>query len=298
MVTLGPMGKGRHRPVVGLGLCVVDHLYRVSDLPLGERTRYRERLVAPGGMAANALVQAAALGVRTQLLTLVGDDPDGRWLLRSLRERGVGTRRVVRSRELPTTTALILVHATTGERRFVLPDRRSIERRAPAFDLASIHRDSVVLVDGHFARQAKQALRRARAQGAATIADFARPKTAFDSMLPFVDYPVVPRQYVAATGRGSPREVLRWLRARTGGTPVVTLGKQGALALVDGRFRHIPAPRARVRDTTGAGDAFHGAFAAGLARGMPVLRALELASRAGAYACRGLGATSTLLTMP
>lgn len=297
MVTLRGVGGRGHRPVVGLGLCVVDHLYRVAEPSAAERTRYRQRLVTTGGMAANALVQAAALGVRAQLLSLVGDDADGRWLLRQLRERGVGTRRVVRSAELPTTTALILVGASSGERRFVLPDRRAIERRAPDFDLSPIRRGAVLLVDGHFARQAKRALRRAREQGASTIADFADTRPAFGPLLPLVDYPIVPRQFVESAGLGSPRDLLRWLRERTGGTPVVTLGRQGALALVDGRFRRIAARRVRVRDTTGAGDAFHGGFAAGLARGMPVLGALELASRAGGQACRALGATSSLLTM-
>jgi len=130
------------------------------------------------------------------------------------------------------------------------------------------------------------------------VADFALAKPAFDPMLPFVDHPVVPFQYVESAGRGNARDVLRWLRKRCGGTPVVTLGNKGALALIEGRFRHVTARRARVRDTTGAGDAFHGAFAAGLAHDMPVDRALELASRAGAHACRKLGATSSLLSGP
>ena len=73
------------------------------------------------------------------------------------------------------------------------------------------------------------------------------------------------------------------------------LGEEGALALINGRFRRIRPHRVQVRDSTGAGDAFHGAFAAGLARGVPVLKALDLASRAGAYACRALGATRSLL---
>jgi sulfofructose kinase len=297
MVTLLEVETGTrgHRPVVGLGLCVVDHVYRVEDFAAGERTRYTERLVSTGGMAANALVQVAALGVRAQLMSLVGDDADGRWLLRSLRERGVATRRVVRSPELPTTTAVILAKTGSGERRFVLPDRRAIERRAPDFDLAAIRRRTVLLVDGHFARQAKAALRCARERGATTVADFAVAKPAFGSMLRFVDFPIVPRQYVDSAGLGSPRDALRWLHAKTGGTPVVTLGAAGALALVDGRFCRIRPHRVRVRDTTGAGDAFHGAFVAGLARTMPVLAALDLASRAGAYACRALGATRSLL---
>jgi len=285
--------------VVGLGLCVLDDVYRVADLSLaGERARYREHYTGTGGMAANALVQAAALGVRSQLLSLVGDDAGGRGLLRALRGSGVGTRGVVRSPDDPTTTALILVDAGSGERRFVLPDRRGIERRAPDFDLSAIHARSVLLVDGHFTRQAKAGLARARERGAPTIADFAVSKPAFQPMLHFVDHAIVPLQYVESAGLGSPREALRWLASRTGAEPVVTLGSRGALALVDGRFRRVRPHRVRVRDTTGAGDAFHGAFAAGLALGMPLLAALDLASRAGACACCGLGATSSLLRTP
>jgi len=275
---------------------VLDDVYRVADLSLsGERERYREHHTGTGGMAANALVQAAALGVRCQLLTLVGDDAAGRGLLRALRESGVGTRRVVRSPAHPTTSALVLVDARSGERRFVLPDRREIERRAPDFDLSAIVGRSVLLVDGHFARQAKAGLGRAREREATTVADFAVAKPAFRPMLRFVDHAIVPLQYVESAGLGSPREALRWLERRTRAAPVVTLGSRGALALIDGRFRRIRPHRVRVRDTTGAGDAFHGAFAAGLALGMPVPAALDLASRAGAYACRGLGATSSLL---
>ena len=59
MVTLRGVGGRGHRPVVGLGLCVVDHLYRVAEPSAAERTRYRQRLVTTGGMAANALFDLA-----------------------------------------------------------------------------------------------------------------------------------------------------------------------------------------------------------------------------------------------
>ena len=246
-------------------------------------------------MVANALLQVAALGGRSQLISLVGADREGRWLLRSLRERGVGTRHVIRSSELSTTRALILVDEATGDRRFVLPARASLERRAPDFAQGMLKKGSILLIDGHFLRQAKRALRSARERGATTIADFSRSDPALDGLWPLIDYPIVPRSFLESAGLGGPREVLRWLQERTGGTPVVTLGSEGALALIGGRFRRVRPHRVRVKDTTGAGDAFHGAFAAGLARGMPVLPALDLASRAGALACRALGATSSLL---
>src|SRR6185503_10889720 len=76
--------------VVGLGLCVVDHLYVVDELAgTGERTRYTQREVLAGGMVSNALVQVARLGCRAELLSLVGNDADGRWVRRSLRAHGV-----------------------------------------------------------------------------------------------------------------------------------------------------------------------------------------------------------------
>ena len=278
-------------------MCVVDHLYRVDDLSLGtERTRYRERLESPGGMAANALVQAASLGCSAELLTLVGADSDGRWLLRELRARGVSTRRVIKSEEFPTTSALVLVEKKTGERRFVLMKRREIERGAPDFDVRGIRADSIVLADGHYPRQTQAVLARARELGATVVGDFSDARPANLRALRSVDYPVVPNEFVEHYGAGGPRETLRQLRAEFGGSPVVTLGAKGALALIDGRFRRIRPHRVRVVDTTGAGDAFHGGFIAGLAHGMPVLAALDLASRAGAHACTALGATTNLLT--
>jgi sugar/nucleoside kinase (ribokinase family) len=128
------------------------------------------------------------------------------------------------------------------------------------------------------------------------VADFADARPAFLELLPLVDHPVVPEEFVAHYGRGDARATLRDLAERCSGTPVVTQGARGALALHEGRFRRIPSPRVEVVDTTGAGDAFHGAFAAGLAGGREVLDALGLAARAAAESCRGLGGSSRLLT--
>jgi len=275
---------------------VLDLALRVDDFELASaRTRYRERVVAPGGMTANALAQVAALGCRAELISLVGDDADGRALTRSLRALGVGTRAVARSRAHPTTVAVVLVDRRSGERRFVVPDRTAIERTAVRFDLGAIDRAAVVLCDGHYVKPALAALEKARSLGIPTVGDFARPDAPSLAMLALTDYPIVPLEFAERFAGGDARATLRALRDRFGGTPVVTLGSRGALALVDGRIRRIAPHRVRVVDTTGAGDAFHGAFAAGIARGLAPLESLALASRAGAVACSALGATTRLL---
>jgi sulfofructose kinase len=202
---------------------------------------------------------------------------------------------VLRDDRHPTTVAHVLVDRRTGARRFIVRDRRALEGAAPDFDLAGVRGAAVLLIDGHFPQQALRAARRAREVGVPVVADFADTRPAFMRLLPFVDHPVVPQGFVHAWGKGGPVASLGALAAICPGTPVVTLGARGAVAWIDGRAVRIPARRVHVRDTTGAGDVFHGAFAAGLARGMAPLAALHLATRAGAHACTALGGTGALL---
>ena len=79
------------------------------------------------------------------------------------------------------------------------------------------------------------------------------------------------------------------------GTAVITAGEHGALVLVPGReSRRIPALTVSVVDTTAAGDAFCGAFAAALAGGGKLGEALQRATAAGACAVTRPGAFGSL----
>jgi sulfofructose kinase len=283
--------------VVGLGLCVVDRLFVVERFDLeAPRLRYSQALVSSGGMVGNALAQAARLGCETHVLSALGDDADGRLVRRELRQAGVRTRRLVLSPRLPTTTCVVLVRRRGGERRFLVPDRRALEARAPTFDLSLLDARSVLLVDGHFPAQARRALRRARRVGALVVADLHRPTPENLTLLDDVDHAVVAAEFCADWGVPDPRQALRRLAERTRGAPVVTLGHAGGLYLEGGRVRRYRTPRVRVVDTTGAGDAFHGALAAGLAWGLALRDALALGAHAAALNCTALGGHGRLLT--
>lgn len=70
---------------------------------------------------------------------------------------------------------------------------------------------------------------------------------------------------------------------------VITLGSQGLIWRRDGCEGRLPAPSVQAVDTTGAGDAFHGAYAAGLSSGLSWEALLRRASVAGAACCEVLG---------
>lgn len=283
---------------MGLGLCVVDHLYRVERLDAEEeRTRYGEHVVSAGGMVATALAQAALLGCGARLLSVVGNDEYGRFARRSLRATGVDTRRLVLSDELRTTVAVVLVERRSGARRFLVPDRRGLERRAPDLDLAPIRRGTVLLVDGHFPAQAARAVAAAAQHGVPVVGDFNRPSASALRLLRQVDFPVVPEEFAERFTPGRTRDTLFRLRDEFGGQPILTQGARGGLYLEGARVRRYRTPRVRVRDTTGAGDAFHGAFAAGLAQGLPLERNLARAARCGARCCSRLGGIAALLAL-
>lgn len=279
------------RRIAGLGLCVMDHVYLVESTDRDSpRVRYTKHLELAGGMIANATAQAARLGCETHVLSLVGDDAAGRALRAQLRRIGVRTRRLLLSRTLPTTIAVCVVERRTGERRFLVADRRALERRAPDFDLSPIDARSVLLIDGHFPRQALAAAKRARAAGGVVVADLSRPTPAALRLLRLCDYPIVSEEFGLAFGEGDLRRALRRTAdAAAGARCVITCGARGALALDAGRTYRVPPRKTRVVDTTGAGDAFHGAFCAGLVLGRDFAASLALATRAGATACSALG---------
>jgi len=283
--------------VVGLGLCVIDHVYVVERLDFAEaRTRFTERLVISGGMIGTAISQAAMLGCDAHVLSVLGDDDDGRFVRRSLERLGVKTGRLAISAEFATTVAVVLVERNTGERRFIVPDRRDLERRAPDFDLTAIDSTATLLVDGHFPEQALRAVSRAREVGARVVGDFHRPSPAVRRLLPYVDFPVVPLEFAELVSAGDPRRAILEMADQYGGTPVVTLGSEGGLYL-DGRgVSRFAAQPVGVVDTTGAGDVFHGAFAAGLSRGWSLAKSIDLARRAAALGCTAMGGAGRLMT--
>ncbi|MGI9590827.1 MAG: carbohydrate kinase family protein [Myxococcota bacterium] len=283
--------------VVGLGLCVVDHTYLVDALePARTRLRYRERVVTAGGHIATALRQVAALGCRARVLAAVGDDADGRLVRRALRDAGVGTRGLLLSGRQRTTVAVVLVDRKDGDRHFVVPARGDMESAAPRFDLAAIDGRAVLLLDAHFPSQALRAAQRARKVGARVVADLHRLNDSARALLPHVDHAIVSHEIVEAAGFDGPRDALRWLGERTRDRPVLTQGARGGLWLEGRRFRRYAAHPARVVDTTGAGDVFHGAFVAGMTLGLEFEKCLDLGARAAAVNCTALGGAGRLMT--
>ena len=251
----------------------------------------------PGGQVATAVLACARLGLRTAYTGAIGDDAAGATALAPLARAGVdlsGVKRVAGGR---TRRAVIRVDPANGERS-VTPERDPRVALAPDdLERARIQSARALLLDAEDPAASLWAAEVANAAGVPVILDVDRPGSAVEALLARADFPIVPRAFAESLGGGHPlREALRELAERARCLAVVTLGEAGAIARAHGGRRELESPAFRVaaQDTTGAGDAFHAAFAWALLEGAGAEAVLRAASAAAAMNCRSTGAQSGL----
>ena len=291
---LSPLPGSRPLDVLGVGECSLDTRVLVEALPPpGGKARVLEWRELPGGQVATAVLAAARLGLRAAYAGAVGDDARADAVLAPLVHAGVDVSRVVRVTGAATRAALILVERRTGERS-VLGQRDEKLGEAGA-ELARLAPGEarLLLLDATDLALATALAERARAAGVPVVLDRDAPAPGFERLLAQVDFPVVSRGFAEAAYGGAEAALAR-LAALGARLPVVTLGAEGALARADGRLLASPACAVHVVDTTGAGDAFHGAFAWGLLQGLGAAELLRAANAAAAFACTGPGAQGAL----
>jgi sugar/nucleoside kinase (ribokinase family) len=131
----------------------------------------------------------------------------------------------------------------------------------------------------------------ARTAGVPVVLDADRFEAALEPLLARVDFPIVSRQFAETfSSNGCVRETLRALQRFGARLAAVTLGDRGVMAACEEEVIEIAAVPVKARDTIGAGDVFHGAFAWGLLAGFLARQTLRAAAAAAAMNCRAPGA--------
>jgi sugar/nucleoside kinase (ribokinase family) len=140
----------------------------------------------------------------------------------------------------------------------------------------------------------------AQAAGTIVTADVDNIYDGLPELLPLIDVLIGSKEFPhRLTGIADERASLVELKARYGcGIVGLTKGTDGATIYCEGQFIHSPAYEVPggCRDTTGAGDAFHGGFLFGLLSGKDIDASLQLANAVAALKCRDLGARTALPT--
>ncbi len=290
---------GKRFDMVGFGQNTVDDICVVPGFPRRdsktEVIRYERQA---GGQVATAVAFAARLGLSAKYIGKVGSDENGRLSAASLAEERIDISSVVVSEGARNHHSFILVDASTGERTILWERDSRLDYHTGELQREAICAGKILLLDASDPEAALQAARWAREDGIPVVVDFDKVIPTSGELLPLVDFLIVSSDFPQEfTGLKSPTASLLALRNHCEGFLAVTLGAQGALALVGGRCVPFPGYAVHAVDTTGAGDIFHGAFLYGLSQNWPLDRMITFANAAAALNCTRLGARSGMPEM-
>lgn len=276
--------------VLVIGRSCVDYLYVVDAYPAEDRKiAVREHLVEAGGQGSTAACCVARLGGRVRFVGAVGDDDAGRICLGRLRDFGVATDLV---RTVPggrTPSAAIVIAG--GGSRTIFYEPSSLP--APVADAALMTLAAaapVILFDPQATRLAAELVTAKRGR---IVYDCERRREGLDEMMAIADYFIPSAEFFRSDNEESDTvsmlERARDFRKRVAGELIVTDGPRGAAWFAPDGIVTASPPPAIVRDTTGAGDNFHAAFALGLAHDLPREELLAFAVAVATLSCREYG---------
>jgi ribokinase len=256
----------------------------------------------PGGKGANQAVAAVRAGAETLLVGKMGTDAFSATLDRFLHDQGVNVQNVGHTERVHTGTAVIVVGSQSDNAIVVVPGANA-DLSAGDVSLVEVEKGDVLVSQFEIPEPTiRSFFEGGRARGATTMLNPAPAKRCDPDLFNFVDILVLNeselaffcRKDICVGNREDLCQSLRGLRAFDDQVLIVTLGAEGAIAVVGERLIQIPGRKVEARDTTGAGDCFAGSLAARLAGGATLERSLRFANTAASICVQRKGAGTSM----
>jgi len=278
-MVVGEAGSRGH--VLVVGSTMIDLVAYTQRVPEAGETIVGDRFqMGFGGKGANQAVMAALVGARVTMVNAVGEDSYGEMTISNLRSFGVDTGHV---HVVPgeSGVAPIWVEPDGTNRIIIVPGANNGLTAEMAVDAIRSFDDLSVVVGQLEVPQAATTagFAEARSRGVVTLLNPAPAAELEAGLLAATDW-LIPNEVefgLLANGAEPDDAALVEYSERTGTRLLVTLGGDGvAVVCDDGSVSRFPADMVEAVDTTGAGDAFVGSFAAGLAAGLDEAAAIRL----------------------
>lgn len=297
-------------PDVGCAGLLVEDTFcgpLVALPPAGSLTALDEMPVRAGGCAANVAIDLAKQSIAVDLAGCVGRDSAGDALLKTFARHDIGTSRVVRAEQYPTSrTVILLIEGQDRRYLHVIGANRAFAVEQISHEwLSSL---KVFYLGGLFAlpgldfAKLEALLGFCRKANVKTVVDVVVPHgqagmAQLKPLLPLIDV-FLPNddEARAFTGLVDPYDQLRALKDAGANTVILTRGGLGSVATRDGKTLSCSAYAMDVVDPSGSGDAFTSGVIRSLLQGWDLPRTLRYASAVGASATRSAGTTDSVFT--
>ncbi len=283
--------------IVGIGACVMDTLYSVPTYPQ-EDTKMRSTGSKPagGGPVATGLVAAAKLGESTAFIGNLSSDNGGVFLKGDFEKYGVATDLINVMDGYRSFTSVLWLAADSTTRTCVF-DKGDL----PALVLnqkqkTAIKEAKLLMVDGNDIEGAIEAAKIARDNGTKVLYDCGGLYEGVSRLLALTDIMIPSEEFAMGhTGCDNAFEAAKKLyEMYSPEVVVITQGKRGGI-IFDGKdVTDYPIYPAKVVDSNGSGDVFHGAFAFAVVSGYDYLKCCHFSSAVSGLKCMGIGARESV----
>ena len=239
-----------------IGHTYIDVTFLADRMPTGDEKHVAsDYAVSFGGNAVTAAFCCAKLGILPDLISTVADD----WLGRMFLDMAARYRISIHIRKV-RTSSLSVIMPNNGKRAIIRGRDDDYLHPFPVLDLSGCR---ALHLDGHQPDAAIHYAKLCRERGIVTSLDGGGIRSNTHELLGYIDVAIVSERLCQQMDR-EPKAMLDYLKSRGCRIGGVTLGERGLVWYDDtGIVRALPAlsvPPARVLDTSGAGDVFHGAY--------------------------------------
>ena len=278
-------------------LCIGHSSYDIS-LEINEypqentKHRFQGSVRCGGGPAGNAAYLLGKWGIDTCLATVVGADDFGEKLKREYTEVHLDANYIETSFDKPTSLSFVMVNSTTGARTVFNIQEDFIPLKKFSYDFVP----DIIFTDGHDYAASTNAI--SKFPKAIKVVDAGRITNELLELCKYMNYIVCSKGFAeTVTGMKfdfeNPNTLVNIYSALMNKYPqaeiIITLESHGALYKDNNQIKIMPGLKVEAKDTTGAGDIFHGAFVYGLANGFPIEKSVTMANIAAGLSVQKVG---------
>lgn len=280
-----------------VGSINMDMTVKAERIPLkGETLKGDDLQYIPGGKGANQAVAMAKLGADVEMFGCVGDDAAGDSLVKNLQNMGVKTEHIKTVNGVPTGLAIITVGENDNTIIVVAGTNNHVDTAYVDEIKESLLACDIVLLQHEIPQETiEYVVEICAANGVKVVLNPGPARPVKKEILEKVTY-LTPNEHEAVILFGkelSFEELLKKYPEKL----VITQGSRGvSTCLKNGEVLLVPARKANVVDTTGAGDTLNGAFTVAVTEGKSIEDALRFANVAASLSTEKFGAQGGMPT--
>lgn len=283
--------------IVGIGANVFDTLYNIPTYPTEDtKMRATASKTAGGGPVATGLVAAQKLGEQTAYIGVLSDDNGGKFLKEDFIKYGVNIDFIEVKSGYRSFASILWLCADTATRTCVF-DKGDVPSLVLNETQKQAIRDAeILMVDGNEMDAAVEGAKIAKDSGTKVLYDCGGLYDGVEKLLALTDIMIPSEEFsLGHTGCKTAEEAAKKLyEIYNPEIVVITQGKKGGIIYDGKEIISYPIYPAKVVDSNGSGDVFHGAFAAAVSKGYDYLKCCHFSSAVSALKCAGVGARESV----